>query len=539
MNSMKKVYHYVLICLAGSVLSCSDYLNTKPVSFTTIDNFYKTPEDIQIALRGCYGRLINSYSVNSRAGLFFVGDIGTDELIGNPYSTPDASSNMDQFIFGRVIKTNRMTHDLWENMYRSIYTINLLLSKLDNVNMSHNQRMQVEGEAMFLRGWHYMYLGMIYGGVPVYTSVPHEMDRARNTLREVMEQSIADLQFAYDNLGDAKVPGAANKWTAGGYLAKLYCYLASSKKFDAGKQLGFALNSFDWVDADTYYTYAKQILNDIITVSGYSLAADYRTLFCEGSTARQDKENLLAVLPSKENKSGFAPTYYLYPVGFYGHGWGTCRPTQEVYDRYDTTYDARVHWVVGGLGTDAATETIDGMRYYKPLPLAISNGVAYDGDYNVTKIRLLSSSNIDFYYGHYPLLRLADIYLLLAEATAHLDGDEAGREILKAVRSRALITSRSTDVDVLQTAYRRSDFIQELLDERSRELCFEQQRKFDLVRFGRYVSTIHELSTTRGVWNSLVARILIDNITESDIWLPVPEEDEISNPNLLPNNPGY
>ena len=164
-------------------------------------------------------------------------------------------------------------------------------------------------------------------------------------------------------------------------------------------------------------------------------------------------------MPSKENKSGFAPTYYLYPVGFYGHGWGTCRPTQEVYDRYDTTYDARVHWVVGGFGTDPGTETIDDMKYYKPLPLTVSNGVAYDGDYNVTKVRLLSSSNVDFYYGHYPLLRLADIYLLLAEATAHLDGDEAGREVLKAVRSRALITSRSTDVDVLQTAYRQSDFI--------------------------------------------------------------------------------
>jgi len=538
---MKTLYQFVLISLVGFTISCSNYLDTKPISFTTIDNFYKTPEDVEIALRGCYGRLINSYSVNSRAGLFFVGDIGTDELLGNPYSTPDAGSNMDQFIFGRVVKTNLMARDLWENMYSSIYGINLLLSKLDEVPMDEDRREQVRGEATFLRGWHYMYLGMVYGGVPVYTTVPHEKDKARDPLQQVMEQAIADLQYAYDHLSDNRVAGVANRWTASGYLTKLYCYLAAGKKFEAGKELNFPLNSFEWVDVDGYYGRAQQLADELIATSGYRLAEDYRSLFSEGSTAKQAEEILLTILPSRENKAGFAPTFYHFPVGYYGGGWGTCRPTQEVYDRYDTLYDARVHWVVGGHGTDPATEAIDGMEYVKPLPLNLSNGVAYDGDYNVTKLRAVSSAvrNTDFYFGYYPLLRLADIYLLNAEATAHLEGDDAGREILKAVRSRALIQSRADDVAVLQTAYRRSDFIQELLDERSRELCFEQQRKFDLVRFGRYVSAIQDISTTRGVWNSLSARILIDNISESKIWLPIPEEDEISNPNLLPNNPGY
>jgi len=538
---MKTLYKFMLVSLTGFAISCSDYLDTKPVSFTTIDNFYQTPEDIEIALRGCYGRLVSSYAVNSRSGLFFVGDIGTDELVGNPYSTPDAGSNMDQFIFGRVVKTNLMARDLWENMYRSIYAVNLLLSKLDEVSMSEDRREQVRGEALFLRGWHYLYLGMVYGGVPVYTAVPHEKDKARDPLQRVMEQALADLRFAYEHLADTHVAGTANRWTAAGYLTKLYCYLAASKKYEVGKQLNFPLNSFDWVDTDAYYREAKQLADELITASGYRLAADYRSLFSEGSTAEQAKEILLTILPSRENKTGFAPTFYLFPVGYYGGGWGTCRPTQEVYDRYDTLYDARVHWVVGGLGTDPSTETIDGNPYVKPLPLNLSDGVAYDGDYNVTKLRAVSSTvrNTDFYFGHYPLLRLADIYLLNAEATAHLEGDEAGREILKPIRSRALIQTRTNDVTVLQSAYRRSDFIQELLDERSRELCFEQQRKFDLVRFGRYVTTIQGMSTTRGVWNSLTARILIDNISESKIWLPIPEEDEISNPNLLPNNPGY
>lgn len=523
------------------MVSCSGYLDTEPVSFTTIDNFYKTQTDVEIALRGCYGRLVNSYAVDSRGGLFFVGDIGTDELVGNPYSTPDAGSNMDQFIFGRVVKTNLMVRDLWEQLYRSLYTINLLLSKLDEVPMDEARKQQVRAEATFLRGWHYLYLGTLFGGVPVYTGVPHEKDRSRNTLQEVMEQAIADLTLAYESLSGTKVAGAANKWTAAGYLTKLYCYLASSKKYGVGRELGFPLNSYDWVDIDAAYTQARQLAGEIISSGAYMLTTDYRSLFCEGSTTQQHEEILLTILPSRENKTGFAPTYYLFPVGHYGGGWGTCRPTQEVYDRYDHRYDARGHWVVGGLGTDPGTETIDGRQYPKPLPLNLAGGVAYDGDYNVTKLRAVSAPvrTTDFYFGYYPLLRLADIYLLQAEATAHLDGDDAGREILATVRSRALIQPQTTDVAALQAAYRRTDFVQELLDERSRELCFEQQRKFDLVRFGRYESTIKGISTTRGVWNSLVARILIDNISASDSWLPIPEEDEISNPNLLPNNPGY
>lgn len=538
---MKTLYKFLLAGLTGLSMSCSDYLDTKPISFTTIDNFYQTPEDVEIVLRGAYGRLVNSYAVNARAGIFFVGDIGTDELIGNPYSTPDAASNMDQFIFGRVVKTNLMARDLWEEMYRSLYGLNLLLDKLDAVPMDEGRKVQVQAEATFLRGWHYLYLGMVYGGVPVYTGVPHEKDRGRDPLQRVMEQAMADLQYAYEHLDDRRVPGVANRWTASGYLIKLYCYLASSKKFDVGQSLGFPLNSFDWVDVDGCYATARQLADELITTSGYKLTADYRSLFIEGSTAQQAEEILFTILPSRDNKTGFAPTYYHFPVGYYGGGWGTCRPTQEVYDRYDTLYDARVHWVVGGLATDPGTETIDGTEYVKPLPLNLSNGVAYDGDYNGTKFRPVSAAvrNTDFYFGYYPLLRLADIYLLNAEATAHFDGDEAGREILKAVRHRALIASRTDDVGTLQAAYRRSDFIQELLDERSRELCFEQQRKFDLVRFGRYVSTIKGISTTRGVWNALSARVLVDNISESKIWLPIPEEDEISNPNLLPNNPGY
>lgn len=540
---MKKILYAALIFCMGSLAGCKNYLDTKPKSFTSIANFYKNQADAETALTGCYGMVQNSYSVNGRTGVFLIADVGTDEIVGNPYSTPDAEANMDQFLFGRVVKSNLTIKNLWSTAFTGLYSINLLLSQLDGIEMPESSKERIRAEARFLRGWHYYYLGMIYGGVPVYTTVPHAADQKRNSLEEVMKQAIDDLQFAYNTLPDEPMSnsGRASKWAAGGYLAKIYCYLASSKKYGTGAALNFPLNSFDWVNVDDSYTQAKLITENIVSKSGLKLTADYRLLFCEGSVNKQKEEMLFSLSPSPQKRLGFALNFYLLPAGSSGGGWGTCRPTQEVYSRYDTLYDARANWVVGGLGMDPVTETIDGQVYYKPAKLNLSNGEAYDGDYCVNKFRILrtEAKHDDVYYGQYPLLRLADILLLQAEAVGHLSGDEAGREVLKTLRTRALIKSRTTDVVRLQTAYRKTDFIAELLDERSRELCFEQQRKFDLVRFNRYESTIKSISTTRGVWNRNAAIQLIDNISDSKIWSPIPEEDEIINLNLKPNNPGY
>ena len=103
---MKKLNYIIIFFLAVVLYGCSDILDTEPLGFTATANFYKDANDVEIALTGCYGLFGQSYSVNYRTGMFLIGNVGTDEVLGNPYSTPDAQSNMDQFIFGRVTKNN-------------------------------------------------------------------------------------------------------------------------------------------------------------------------------------------------------------------------------------------------------------------------------------------------------------------------------------------------------------------------------------------------------------------------------------------------
>ena len=539
---MKKILYSIVLLAVSAAPSCSDFLSTTPMDFTATSNYYKTASDIETALTGCYGQLGTAFGVDYRTGIFLIGNVGTDEVGGNPYSSPDANSNMDQFQNGLVTKTNLNVRDLWKSAYSAIYSINQLLDKIGAVDMDAERKADVIAEARFLRGWNYMNLGMIFGGVPVYTAVPHAPKAGRNTLEEVMTTAAEDLRYAYDNLDPAAdaVNGRASRWAAGGYLAKLYCYLASCKINKVGSDLGFPLKSFDWVDAEALYSDADEILDDIRLNSGFKLTDDYRTLFCECSKDKQAEENLFAYAPSPQKKIGFGLMYYQLAAGTQTGGWGTCRPFEEVYLRYDGTRDKRMEWNIGGLGdSDCKLVTIDGSQYYQPKENL------QDGQYCAHKFRIeyTASKHDDAYYGYYPLLRYAEIVLLKAETEAYLKNEDAGRLILKEVRSRAL--KPDADIDELQTIYRKTDFIEELLDERSRELCFEQQRKFDLVRFGRYLSTVKAIRTTNtltdvwGTWNRNAASVLVGNISANQIWMPIPNEDCLANPNLLPNNPGY
>jgi tryptophanase len=79
--------------------------------------------------------------------------------------------------------------------------------------------------------------------------------------------------------------------------------------------------------------------------------------------------------------------------------------------------------------------------------------------------------------------------------------------------------------------------VQELLDERSRELCFEQWRRFDLARFNKYDAVVAAMSETFGFYNTIVPSIK-QNWKAERIWLPIPLAQTDLNKNLV-QNPGF
>lgn len=542
---MKKI-KYILFAafIASSLPACKkDFLEGKPYSFTTTENFYKTALDAEIALSGCYNTLNANNSQGENSGIFvrelpYMVTGSTDENINR-----DGFSSPDYTPWGLASWTSQTEFNrrTWFGLFVGVNRCNTLLEKLDGIDMNVARKKEIAGEAHFLRGLYYMYLGMMYGGVPVYISSPQDASAPRQSLKDVFELVISDFQFAYQNLPPrASIGARANKWSAAGFLAKSYAYLGSSKLNGNGADLNFNLNSFNWVDAADVYAKTQLLTQDIIDNSGYKLTPVYGNLFRETTKAYQKEECLFIIESSSDPANGNQLIWIdaFIPFGNRDRfGGGTARlvPLGELYKSYNAADNRRSWNITGALGSAPATEQVDGITYYVP-PVANLTKAIYNSKfrYRDPKLKTFTNSNSD---GDYPILRFADILLIHAEAIYYTSGDvNLARTFLSRVRKRATTATTTT---ILDAAYLNTNFVDELLDERSRELCMETQRHFDLARFGRYTSRIKNLSSDKalGLFNVAVP-ILQANWAPHRIWFPIPLTELTLNKNMV-QNPGY
>ncbi len=547
---MKKITYICLTLIAAFLLtSCKkDFLEGKPYSFTTVENFYKTAADAELGLAGCYNVLNANSAQGQNIGIFhrqmpYMVAGSTDENINrdgfsSPIYTPLGLASWN----GQT----EYIQEVYLGLFVGVNRCNTLLANVGGIEMDAARKNEIIGEATFLRGLYYYYLGMLYGGVPVFTTIPQDGTKARQPLQEVFTQVISDFDFAYQNLPNRarSFRGRANKWSAAGFLAKTYAYLGSSKINGNGASLNFPLNSFDWVDATDMYNKAKVITTAIIAGGGYVLTPKYDYLFRENNCNKFKYDECLFVVESAALAIGNQNIYIdaFIPMGnreLVGGGTARLTPLGELYRKYHAT-DFRRDWnVTGNLATTAVLENVEGDNYYVPARANLTRAI-YNGKFRYrdpkAKAPLFPTANSD---GNYPVLRYADILLIHAEAIFYTTNNATlARPFLSEVRKRALIAPATTTT-VLDAAYMKADFIQELLDERSRELCMETQRHFDLARFGRYTTAINSLSGDKSVgWFNTAVPVLQANWAPFRIWFPIPLTELSLNKNLV-QNPGY
>lgn len=539
---MKKIEYLIVVLGLLLMTSCSDVLESEPYSFTSPDNFYKSAKDAEIALNGVYHVLSNTdiqgtgnQSTFSRSLACMING-ATDEMFKNPsFNNPDFAP----FGVAGVTSDNALINQSWFQFYAGINRANYLIEKLDGINdFSGNRKAEMEGEARLLRGFYHMMLSMMHGGVPVYTTAIQDPLQERQSIQEVYTQIIADYEFAYNNLPHrASELSHVNKWTAAGLLARAHTYLASAKTSGL-PDFGLAINSFAWVNATEHYQKALTYTTATVLESGYELIPNYDFLFRETTKSYQYQETLFAAEASTSSGMqvlnmlvfGFVPQGN---VNVNGGGYGSFRPSGEVFNKYNVADKRFTHNLTSNLRNNSPIEVIDGVNYYIPFPL---NGNPNTGTYSCGKFRAMDpaqkttanwANSINL-----PLLRLADILLLHAEAQ-YFTGDESGaRNTFTTVRSRS-VADGFTVAD-MNTAYYKADFVNELLDERSRELCFEFSRRFDLARFNKFDEAIASLSTGFGFYNTTVPTIQ-QNWKSTKVWFPIPLIQTDLNPNLDQN----
>ncbi|KXX66811.1 hypothetical protein AVL50_30220 [Flammeovirga sp. SJP92] len=523
-------------------MSCNDFLEVPPKSKIDPEDLIVDSISAETALTGIYN-ILNASDVNGegnastfRRNMLYILNGGSDEAVPNsnqilyqPYLTYTYN---DSDIMGR---------EAWLFFYAGIKRANFFLEKIEGVTFQGEFRKKEQiAEARFLRGIYYQYLAWLYGGVPIIKSIDGSGadTLSRATLQEVYTQIEEDLLFAYQNLpAQNSIPGRADKWSAAGYLSKMYLYLASAKENNIDRYHNTDINQLGWVESEIYYQKGYTINYAIIGQK--ALVEDYVHLFRAETNQNTYSEVLFGVEATNNQDviviyvNGFIPQGN---INTNGGGYGIVRPSVELMDQYHQKDLRLANNVTGTINNQSVKENFFGVEYF--VPQTINQGKT---NISVGKWRqpVPGSYPLEPWASpcNFQLIRYADILLMQAEYEVKVNANETvARSYLKEVRERAA-GGDSQLANELTFAYKKYDIMEEIRDERSRELCYEGWRKLDLIRWGIIEEVMKNL-TLEGSKYQPQMELLKNNFAPYKIWLPIPETELILNTNLIQNS-GY
>lgn len=503
------------LSLVWLLASCEGDLDTTPLDkdTTTAANVYETVADFKGGLAKLYAGL----ATTGQKGPDGDGDIkGVDEGI---------SSYVRQLFYLQEFPTeeckiawnDQTVQDLNTNSWTSAevnvrgmyYRISFEVALCNEfIRMaSGNESSEVQEfvtEARFLRALAYYHALDMFGNYPFATEAdpvgaynPPMATRAE--LYAYVESELLAIADKITSVGSQEY-GRASQGAVWTLLAKLY--------LNAEVYTGTA----KWAETVMYC--------EKVIAAGYSLDSEYKNLFLADNNTTT---GLIfpVVFDGQYTQTWGGTTFIIHaavggsmPASDFGinGGWAGARTTATFVDKFDSN-DSR-----GMFYTDGQTKEVDNLQDF-------TNG------YAVTKYKNLTStgaqgSHIEHPDTDFPMFRLADVYLMYAEAVVRGGGGSAttALEYVNALRERAFgneggdITAGELNLDFL-------------LEERARELYWEAQRRTDLVRFGKFDSSEY-LWEWKGGTQAGVGFDSKYNI------FPIPSSDIGANPNLK-QNPGY
>lgn len=518
MKSILKIFCSFL-ALAGVLASCGeDFLERPPLSQISAENFYQTPGDLRLATAALYGGSPWgdwNYNCYLPVGEVLSGNMAVgwwgDAVQLNTFS---------------VTGLNEIMISNWKSMYNIIAhcntTINSINEKAPATIPEANKNAAI-AEARFIRGFAYYNLALLWGAVPIVednTLLINSPLVRRNHVDDVYQFVINDLTYAAYNLPQSDTKGRLTTWSAQGMLGKVYLTWAGYDPEGSGVRNQARLDS------------AKRYAGNVCKLSGLELMDNYADLF--KAEHNDNPESLFALqwAPGTGWLEGNMLQIYspggveISPNG--EAGWFLIQPTIDLYELYTPEDSIR----------RKATFMLRG-DYYPELNAA-GGGFTYAGDAGLKKH--IIGTNVDnnsptmtltSSVEHNALLRLADVYLVYAEAILGNSASTSDADALfyfNAVRTRAgLDPVTSIDIDLL-------------INERRIELAAESHFWNDLVRLSYYnpEKAIEILNSgervpftyEEGVATPREPYGIITPATASTFTFPLPSSEITANPKL-------
>jgi hypothetical protein len=468
-----------LVAVTGS--GCKKYLDAPlPVNEITTAAVYTTDMSSSAALNSIYNAIYNQSFFAGTGSIGYMTGAYGDEL-RNLNSQPSSISLYEDGVSSSLGGVT----GLWTEMYNQIYSINLAIENLPGASSTGvPHKNQWLGEAYFLRGLTYFYLTNLYGTVPLVLSSNFAVNNtlARSAQPAVYAQIIADLGQAQSLLSDDYYAasgatttdrGRPNRMAANAMLAKAYLY------------------TVDWKHAEAL---ADSVIGD---------AADYQLVGPLNTFLIGSPEIIWGIEPDEHYYIPYiepdVAAYYV-PSGIYPptQGVGACLSDSLVsaFEPGDLRY---TDWV--GADTVAASGSTPAAVYYYAYKFKAFG--AYTAAQEVI-----------------PMCRLAEQYLIRAEARAEQNNLGGALADLNVIRARAGLPA--------STAVSQADVLAAILRERRVELFTELgNRFFDLRRAGDLDAVMNVVAPLKGgSWSSYKE------------WWPIPLTD-LQNDNHLTQTPGF
>lgn len=558
MNKFTKLSLSTILVLSG--LQChKGFLDEEPKAIIAPDNLYVNKAGFDAGLYGLYSQVRSERKGISSASNDLT---STAAIIGvdNAYSLYPAGGAAESVFndFGvRMNPTASYIRNLWEYLYQTINAANTIVDRAENpdVEWTEDEKNQVLAEARLIRAWAYRHLTYLWGNVPLnlHESTGNNIrtDWERTPVAEIRAAMEQDWLFAEAHLPDVPVmDGRASKVVAQHYLAELYLTIGNNEKAREKAQAVVSNTNYNLITArygidanqpGTPFTDMfldknsnrsegnREVLwtfqNEYLAVGG-DVNIMRRWWVNRYNTIKVN--NKTPITFSVENGGRgigrFAATKYAFSVYGANDDRGSYHAWRFFYlmnnpsslpsgSQPNATCDSP-GWTGPGLG-DTLKLSINCNEPDPSATTAQNWPSTRKWDWAPPPPDVENSSN----YNDQVYLRLAETYLLLAEAQFKL-GDAPGAAItINALRKRAHATP-ITAADVTM------NFI---LDERSRELFSEEHRRYTLLRTGTWFTRTQQYNRFTGT-----------KIAQRDTLLPIPQS--VIDANLtksMEQNPGY
>lgn len=452
-----KTYTYLFIIALFLLNGCKDFVQVEiPPNQLSSANVFRDKATIEAVLSGIYSDLSNvSHPLN--ADMQIAVALNSDELtyFGNIESYRDFNDSAVQ-------KYNSIVTNTWMYTYRTIYGVNAAIEGLmASKDLDDNIRRQYLGEAKFLRAFCYMYLINLYGDVPLIIGTDYEKNsnEGRTSVTLVYDQIISDLEESKTSLSKAYVKTERtrpNYFTACALLARVYLYLGNWQEAENLSNAVIDGSFYRLVDpSKVFVKESEEVIWQLMPVD-----ALYNT-------------NIGRILiPS--TRANVIPDYCL---------------TQDLIQTFSVNDERLLYWV--------GKRNVNDREYYFPYKYKIQIG-----------------SNPNEYL---VMFRLAEQYLIRAEARMHLSNIKGSLDDLNIIRNRAGLENLTT--------LSQEEIMEAIVQERRHEFMAEWgHRWFDLKRTGKI--------------NETLVSIKGSNWQASDALWPIPQS-QIETNTHLDQNPGY